>query len=52
LRHGKGLNSIKKPRWKKSKLEAEVTKTGLCGFGLAVSIKPTSEDWLGNVVVQ
>jgi hypothetical protein len=27
LRHGKELKSIKKPRWKKSKLEAEVAKT-------------------------
>jgi hypothetical protein len=27
LRHEKGLKSIKKPRWKKSKPEAEVAKT-------------------------
>jgi hypothetical protein len=33
LRHGKWLKSIKRPIWKKSKLEAEVTKTGLSGFG-------------------
>jgi hypothetical protein len=33
LRHEKGLKSIKKLRWKKSNLEAEVTKTGLSDFG-------------------
>jgi hypothetical protein len=33
LRHGKGLKSIKKPTWKKFKLEVEVTKTKLSNFG-------------------
>jgi hypothetical protein len=33
LRHGKGLKSIKKPRWKKSKPKAEAAKIGLSGFG-------------------
>jgi hypothetical protein len=33
LRHGKGLTSIKKPRWKKSKPEPEVAKIGLFSFG-------------------
>jgi hypothetical protein len=29
LRHEKGLKGVKEPRWKKSKPEAEVIKTGL-----------------------
>jgi hypothetical protein len=33
LRHGKVLKSIKDPRWKKYKPEAEVTKIGLFDFG-------------------
>jgi hypothetical protein len=33
LRQEKGLTSIKKPRWKKSKPEAEAAKTRLSGFG-------------------
>jgi hypothetical protein len=33
LRHGKGIRSTKEPRQKKSKLEVEVAKTGLCGLG-------------------
>jgi hypothetical protein len=33
LRHGKGIKSTKEPRWKKSKIEAEVAKTGLSGSG-------------------
>jgi hypothetical protein len=33
LRYGKGIKNIKEPRWKKSKPEAEVAKTELCGFG-------------------
>jgi hypothetical protein len=32
LRHEKILKSIKESRWKKSKLEAEVVKTGLFDF--------------------
>jgi hypothetical protein len=33
LNHGKRLKSIKGPRYKKIKQEAEVTKTGLSIFG-------------------
>jgi hypothetical protein len=33
LRHGKGLKSIKKLRWKNSELEVKVVKTGMSGFG-------------------
>jgi hypothetical protein len=33
LRHGKGIKSIKEPRWKESKPEDEVTKTRLSSFG-------------------
>jgi hypothetical protein len=32
LRHGKGLRSIKEPRWKKSKSKAEATKTRWSSF--------------------
>jgi hypothetical protein len=31
LRHGKGLRSIKEPRWKESKPKAEAAKTGWPG---------------------
>jgi hypothetical protein len=33
LRHGKGLKGMKRPRWKKFKLEAEGAKTRLPGLG-------------------
>jgi hypothetical protein len=33
LKHGKGLRSIKEPRWKKSKSKAKSTKIGLSGLG-------------------
>jgi hypothetical protein len=33
LRYGKGLKGIKELIWKKSKVEAEVAKTGLSIFG-------------------
>jgi hypothetical protein len=33
LRYEKGLKSVKKPRWKKSKPKDEAAKTGLSGFG-------------------
>jgi hypothetical protein len=33
LRHAKGLKSIKKPRWKKSKTKAKAAKIELFGFG-------------------
>jgi hypothetical protein len=33
LRHGKILKGIKKPRWKKSKPKAKVTKIGQFSFG-------------------
>jgi hypothetical protein len=32
LRHEKGLKSITKPRWKKSKPKVEATKNGVPGF--------------------
>jgi hypothetical protein len=33
LKHGNGLKSINKPRWKKSKPKAEAAKTGRSDFG-------------------
>jgi hypothetical protein len=33
LRYVKGLKGIKEPKWKKSKLEAKIVKTGLSSFG-------------------
>jgi hypothetical protein len=33
LRQGKGLKSVNKPRWNKSKKKAKATKIGLSSFG-------------------
>jgi hypothetical protein len=37
LRYGKGLKSIKEPRWNKSKPKAEAAKTGLSSLDTGVS---------------
>jgi hypothetical protein len=43
LRHGKGLKGIKELIWKKSKLEAEVAKTGCPFLDIGVSGFPRTD---------